>query len=442
MATINSLTDLENIGDDSVVETFMLNLTLIFQYAQTDIIETLDKRSDSSLTALRERLCDEIKSNFPAYQLRRPISRRVKHLFTHDIFHLGYSIVNEGVSREAEKAFDKANDEEASPVVEPDEEDDTQLNGEMAQLISTVAKLQETVNSLRTENKMLTKRIDELPVCKCAVSHEDRTIRDEPPVNQAGNSTTAVVEQVVKACSSKDDAAVEVSSNSSNSSSDSENESTDQRDQRSKKRKKSKTGSKNKCLVAKSVLKASNAPSKNHVAINPQSQLKAASISSAVKEIYVGNVSPESSASDIADHIKDIATPIATKDVRELYKGPDAKSFCVKVPESDFHKVVGATWPTGIKVRQFYPRSNGANHKKNQRGWHRNRGPHQGVKAANRRGQYRGQPKNTYQEQPFRVSPDYNQSDWYDSEWPPLSRSTQDRQWEYQHDERYYDTWY
>ena len=451
MTEINNLADLKNTAVDSFAETFMHNLSSIFQYTQTDIIEVIDIRCQNTLAVLRQKLCDEIKVSFPMYQQRRPISRKAKHLIAQDIFHLGYSLVNESVSCEAEKAFHKAGNEDAGNEDEEQEENRPAANGELAKLIAAVAELQQAVNSLKTENKKLTKRIDEMPICKCAADHAGQPNNGER-TEDPETSNGPVVEEAVQAGGSQVDAAVTVSSSSSSHpSSDTESESDDQsRNRRKRKKPKRSSGANNnKCFPKKQASKTSDATSPNQVTNNNQpkshTQLKAASPSPVVKEIYVGNVDPENSISDIVDHIKLIASPIGPSDVRELYKGHDAKSFCVKVPENNFNKVISAVWPTGIKVRKFYPKSNGAQQNKNQAHRRGAQGPQKGIKASNRtsQGQYARQPRNrpnTYQKQPFRSYQD--QRDWYDSEWPPLHRAREDYQWDYQNEGRYYDTSY
>jgi hypothetical protein len=251
---------------------------------------------------------------------------------------------------------------------------------------------------------------DDLPACKCNADHPAE--QDIAPV--AGGSGTNPIVVGSNGAVQSDNVELVTSSSSSGS----ETETVD--DTRHRKQRKAKR-------VRNKVLKSSNNQNEANTQLKANNaSLRAAPAPTTYKEIYVGNVDPKNTVADVVEHVKQNVCSITLSDVEELYKGQDAKSFHVKVPDSDYDKVVNSTWPKGIKVRQFYPKSRG--------------GP--GKTSRNRAGQRsRNQQKRnpTQSNQPFRPTYgywSYPEHDQYDAEWPPLPRSSGDHQWDWRDQQR------
>jgi hypothetical protein len=286
------------------------------------------------------------------------------------------------------------------------------------------------MNSLKKENKRLNKKLDELqpPVCRCPCVGQPAANYDQSSSSPANIDDTAAAghngETSVKRVACADADSSESSSSDSQESTDSESNQTEQ----SKKRKKAKHHKNHavtkvpKNQIVQPSPKTTLRSAGQCTEISNQSSLKAAG-APVTKEVYIGNVDPDHTAEDIVAHIKQNIgiTTLSRKDVRVLYTGQDAKSFCVSTAENDFNKILNASWTSGIKVRQFYPRSGKGRSSRNGKPQRRWRGGDSKHISQSPRYHY-----NQYGEQPFRAYPrfQYHSEHDYDEEWPRLPRSS------------------
>ena len=431
---INQLTELDDIEDSELSETFTANINCIFQYVKKDISECLDKKSNETVKKLSCDLFDLFKEKFPAYSAKKPINRKAKHLMIEDIFSFGYSIANEQVAHDIDQIFTR----NTSLAIASEEIVDEQTD--LAQLIVSVSNLQRIVNSLQTKNNELNKKLNDLqiPVCKCVCkgvspqvdkSDQNPQPKNDGPVNSAATASTSSGSNARQAVSPP---MVPRKSDESSLPSSFDSESDDgfhlpQRQRKKKQRAHKKATVKSSKGKTATVLSAAS-KSKTDV-LRPAA--------SAMKRVYVGNVNPAHSAGDIASHIKEVTKTvnIPKEDVKELYKGEDGKSFCVTVPEADFDEVLNSPWPKGIKVRKFYPKSN----RPRQKPQHK---PNRNESRKHNHGRYRtnyngDREDSSYQMQPFRWDsgyrsyPSYSSWESYDTEWPRLPRPTRDDPWYY-----------
>ena len=142
--TISQLQDLDDLADEAFNNIFTCNLTTIFQYARNDIISSVEQRDLATLAALRSSLCDLTQQNFDAYVDAVPVQRKVKHTTAHDIFVLGFCLVNKQRTKDNDKVFNIKH--ETSPGVDIDPE-----VIELGELVLVVIKLQQTVNILESQ---------------------------------------------------------------------------------------------------------------------------------------------------------------------------------------------------------------------------------------------------------------------------------------------------
>ena len=420
---IDQLTDLKDLSDDELSEKFVASLDVIFQYAKSDIVETIDTKSQDVLKNLRQVLWDLFKINFPAYANRKPINRIKKHLIVKDIFQLGYSITNEDTCQDIDQVFTK----DETPADCSDEESPEDAPQDLAQVISIITKLQQEVNSLKKSNKELHKKLNGSPVCSCKCLEKSRagdtptpsTSTECPPSHQERKDSKNPVDPKV---------VIDIEDHSSAPSSiESDDEGWEQQKSRKKKHIRNKTVS----------VRSSKQPeSKGLLAakIKTSPGLKAAH-SNVKREVYVGNLDPNSTAADIIAHIKN-DVKISNSDIRELSKREDVKSFCLKVCEDDYDKVLQASWPKGIKVRQFYPHSQRGTVNASDRKPSHNKTRH---RYANKDTRSTRNSKIRYQ--PFRTNPqaqshqayysydEYDQFYEYERQWPSLPSNRWDHEW-------------
>ena len=418
MARIVNLSDLKTIDDEGVAKAFFENMEMIFQFALKDITAVLEEKQTDVLGTIRQELCDKMKNSFPEFHARRPINRKAKHLIVQDIFQLGYSLVNKSPTKEAEKAFEKVDIQINNGVDDDDgegEDNTSQDIGEMARLLTTVANLQKNVNFLMKENNKLNMRLNALPPCKCAC----------PAASTSGASASRSIGQDSNAGGdSIPSKAVDDFSLSDTGTETEEDESKCPNRTVSRKEKRHKNKAIKTRTPSHRQIKASS--------LSKSSHLKAAPIHSEYMQVYVGNVDPETSTTDVTEHIKQHADSVVISEIHDLYKGKDARSFRITVADSDFNKVINTPWPKGIKVRKFYPKKKHEPRKNSLDRSKKPSDPTQRVSAGKRdQNRYARHPNPQYYTQPSRFTPSYSPySEYYESEWPSLPRPWRDHPWD------------
>ena len=134
---------------DDVCKLFCDSIDQIFRYAYRDINDTLLKLQKDDLLKIHKELVQRFVSIFPTYTDKQPKNRQIKKTLASDIYHLGYSLLQNAPSRDIGKIFsdkDTSNDcvsEEVTSVTE------------LAKLISVVYDLQEKVASIEAEMVIL-----------------------------------------------------------------------------------------------------------------------------------------------------------------------------------------------------------------------------------------------------------------------------------------------
>lgn len=423
---ITQLDDLKTVDTEAVTETVIKNLNLIFQYNQEDIADVLTVHTLDVLQSLRTELSKNLVNKHQEYNSRTLISRKVKHLVVQDIINFGYSIANDNLARDVDKAFTRID----SNTNRPDSGDTEESTvTEMAEILRLITVLQEDMNALKAENKNIKKQLRDIVPCKCKSSHTPGTasgpshdvnpipstsgsgvsVTDPPATSGSLNghsadsvplqgSTTKNSDAPITNQLTPNPAAIPISSTDSESTTEDDDVAKFQLSYRElkRKRKQERRASKSNATLRAAKTQAPTTGT-----------LRAATSHVPTSDIYVGNVDPAHSVQDIVSHIKKIPVDIGTSNVAQLRKGNDWKSFRVSINRNDYNKVLHATWPKGIKVRPFAE----------QKGKHQKRNARKGPRPS----------RNT---QPFRTRSD----DWYD---PYYEYHQQEPTYEYDVSESY-----
>ena len=344
--TISQLQDLDNLADDVFSNTFTCNLTTIFQYARNDIISSVEQRDLATLAALRSSLCDLTQQNFDAYVDAVPVQRKVKHTTAHDIFALGFCLVNKQRTKDSDKVFNIKH--EASPEVDIDPK-----VTKLGELVLVVIKLQQTVNilesqvaELQTANSELQTKLDEhIASTPTAAGHPEGITPDQdapsqstaPPADVAQPSQSSQLGDAhQQQHSSRRNRRYSFESESSSLSSDS-----DTSDSEgftvigSRKRRKPKT--------------------RKIRAERPPGQLAP----SGTSDIYFGGIDNCNTCSDLRAHLAKHGISVQGGDIHELIARGNRKSFRISIPADQEERVTSAgrrMWPNGIICRRFHHR--------------------------------------------------------------------------------------
>ena len=420
MTAITQLSQLGEVGDSDFTVSFVDSMKTIFQWAHADVISTITKRNMDILSTLRNKLCDQVKDQFPDFNSKVPINRRVKHLVAKDIWILGDCLVKGIATSELERSVFNQNplNTENDNGEGPSENVCDEHSECMDTVIALIKELQLSISTLVTENKQLKETVECLVKrsnCKC----------------QAHTSPGQQIEIAVP--------------EGSNSGSNSEAEGAADTPHAAEE---PQHGTPLQTTVHPVKTPLTSAPGKttglsSGPTLNKTTPLQA-SPSESKKEIYVGNVNIVNSCEDIASHLSSIGIDVPVPDVRLLRKIPEAKSssYCVKVNEKDFGKTtdtVNSMWPAGIKVRPFLekpPRGLQSgktwqvNHKRNSTG-----------NSSHSRGQpFRPPPKKSYAQRREYISRNRFeplQYDQYDHEEPWYSHEEYDYEREWPKPERH-----
>ncbi len=103
--TITNLSHLSGISKDEFPEIFEHSLSTVFQYAEKDIVQCINKRGMETLGLLHKRLSKAVVQLFPTLAERRVVKRSAKHKCISDIIEMGMTLVNKTMSKDIEKIF-------------------------------------------------------------------------------------------------------------------------------------------------------------------------------------------------------------------------------------------------------------------------------------------------------------------------------------------------
>ena len=391
-------------------------------------------RDLDTLLKLRNSLCTSAKVAFPAYMSATMVQRKVKHTTTGDIYALGYAIVNQMATKDMDKIFSNKSDL-------PEDTDTAHEVTELAELVLIVLNLRDKVKTLENEvtvlqgdNADLRMRLEEIsaPVALTAPGQ----LQPHPQRQTTLQTTAATADSLVppdgvatdltpKFPQQSQDTRVEEPHRSlAESSSSSDSESSDSDD--------SSSGSE----VYIPVRRKSGRNRKTKQAA-PTRELSAAKINQPLKstrhtDVYVGGVSGSNSTEDIKQHMAKNYISLGLKDIKELASRGNWKSFRVTVPTDALEKVTTSgrhrMWPRGVTCRPFTERPQKS--RATRQGGHANS---RSLKAAKSAGRDTSQRRRRPQPPTSRPSSGTSRGEPRDqpqeSEWPPLPRPGQHRDW-------------
>ena len=370
---ITEINDLKNICDNDFQEAFWNNRQVVFSYALQDVLSLLDSRTKKILQPLRNHLCKLAQETFVDLQDKVQVNRRGKNPINEDIFHLGYSLVNNAITKEAEKLFTKKDNAVKDDQAVSEDNPTANLNvAEFAKMVVLVAELKQRLEKVEAQCKQLADN------CCCKKGTEQAATPAESPVPSTSNSSVNA-EQVDRpdpplTSGSDEDTSSSSSSDESSSSESSHDESDTQilnlllskKKRKQKKTKTAKSASDAKVKRSKSEgqseVRAAKPP-KQHIGPKAQNTVKAASktsVSNKKTEVYIGNLDPENSAADLQRHLEQKGVSVALSDFTSLRRSTDSQSFRISIPSSKFEIVAGSgastLWPKGVKARIFHPK--------------------------------------------------------------------------------------
>ena len=336
---ISDLPDIATIDSVLFVECFMLNMNYIFQFAMKDIQGTIEKRTFTELSDLRDKIFEKFLETFPNHPRKFLVNRKVIHTISNDIVNLGYSIVNENLTREVEKVTcaEKPSVSSNGKPIQPDQED----LQDMARLIilvcnlrQEVTQLKDTVITLQNELKSSKKSSGD-PKDGSSVASHNGDDGHNAMASSSANSSSSNQSAVQTAPSSAPDVIVisdddtkmivnnlvSHKSPSSSSDTDSDQESlpvmTLVESRRKKKQRKKKSSPQK--IIKPAAVSIKNSGSKS---IDRDGEKR---------DVYLGNVDPSITADDVASHLQSRELQVKKENIRILAKGPEYHSFCIAV---------------------------------------------------------------------------------------------------------------
>ena len=165
MATITSLDCISRESADLLPELFINNIELVFEHDATDIQEFLcnahndnEDQQMNVLYSLRQKLFDDLCILFPSFIDRGMYNRRKKETIAHDIYILGYSLVNKKEDQRIAKVTKTPRTPE-NPRISGDE---SILNESNAELLDTCMQLKVTVLKLTSAVNVLSEDVKDL----------------------------------------------------------------------------------------------------------------------------------------------------------------------------------------------------------------------------------------------------------------------------------------
>ena len=145
------------VKDESFVDCFWNNKQVVFSYAAADVMKLLEGRELAILQELRSYLKTIAVASFPELREKTLVNRRKANTLAHDIFYLGYSIVNDSVCTELDIIFVKEG--EGSHSQNKSTVDDRMPGdispSEFARLLQMVTELKRSLYVLENKHKQL-----------------------------------------------------------------------------------------------------------------------------------------------------------------------------------------------------------------------------------------------------------------------------------------------
>ena len=334
----------------------MASLERIYTYNAREVQESIDHLNIEILQKLHSALCTKFIENFPQFAGRRPTHRQVKKTIIPDIFHLGYAIVCGQPSKDTEKLFSKDNQSLDSAV------ELENLLGVLTDLSKRVQSLEKEMKSVKLENSKLKQLIESQNEAHPTDPLNSTVI---PAHNSTGDKTFCLDNTLYLSTTSHSSSG---SSEDTESSDDSEPSSFQPPPQYVRKLRKlenkvKKLSNKKKASDYETEKSKVPLPGPPKVAnknknVN-KNQLRASKHQKSTvtdhannREVYIGGISHDNSASDLGNFLSDEGVTIIS--ISPLCQRPEQLSFKVVLSSGDYNKVLhDVDWPNGIRVRPF-----------------------------------------------------------------------------------------
>ena len=357
------------------VQAFLSSMDVVFKYNSKEVQSCLDQLDIETLRQLHIELCTKFITCFPVYAGRRPTHRQLKKTIVPDIYHLGYSIVCDISTKEADKIFGKE-----LHLVSDDEDLITDKTIELEHLLNILTDLTKRVQGLEKEVKVIKQENSKLkellqndnhsvtslssqqtfisvpsndpPSVDLPLTQPDPDTFDEP-LSQTYPKMVLNTHPTLSDSTSSGGESCEESDSDAGSPFVPPNQYMKKiRKLENKVKKLSAIKSNKQHGIVKKTSETNKQKAQNHV--KPLLASKSTGLKSALsdnhdREIYIGGVSGDNGGEDISGFLE----TKGINNVRQISR-LSQNSFKFAVPTSDFQTVVkDIIWPKGIYVRAF-----------------------------------------------------------------------------------------
>ena len=367
----NSLNLLSHAGDH-LCDTILENIVDIFANTKDDIIDVLKTIDEHQLITSRDCLFDVLVLLFPEFSCSALIARRKKKLLAEDIYVIGYCVVNNQKDKRLSNIL-KAEPENTSLTIEENEESDitqalnscvpiklvtNELSSTVKDLLSRIQHLEEEVTSLKLKlaaesqrNKPvvnLNREVVDLTDVKEQFEHtKDRRFVDESTdIIQSVEENDAVgPELILNRVLVQAEVHADVNGNTSQVTDSFDKTEFHHKNTERQKIKRGRAGTKQ--TYKASIQGASKEFCKisNITGTKTQTQL-----------IYIGGLARNTSESDLRSHLLQIG--VVNNDIADVIKLHCKTSFCLSLNQNPKAQTIvfsEKNWPTGSRIRQYYP---------------------------------------------------------------------------------------
>ena len=389
------------------------------------------KLNKESLSLLHKTLIKESQKKFQSIRDKRPISRQVKNTIVPDIYNLGYSLVNQLLSKDTEKILRATGErDKLDDIIDIANASDI---GELVKTVTLISSrlvtLQVKVTKLEAENASLYKELsnlkssdksardsfgDEISALRSDIERLQRPVKSDSGLPE-GFSNQAKVDT----CATDDEPNVSDFQYHATIGKTLLKQPKQSQLNRNPKPPSPKRAAP-KLTHPLSTDKDKRAPvsavdKRAPVSVAVERAPVSAATSVARKCVYVGAVSSNNTTEDIKHHIVDIGVKEQDCRIRVLAEKQEYKSFCIDVPGDSYNAVLDrSNWPSGVIIRSFRaPRAAANNHTSTR------------TTSAQRscRGDNNWYRRSRHQQQSYN-RPNASRRE-YREEWPELSRTQQ-----------------
>ena len=326
---INILSDISSLSPESTPNIYLASLEVIHQSATQDINDVISSLDMDILQLTHKLLCAKVVSLFAQHGGRRIVNRTSKQRIVTDIISLGSSIVNCLDNKELSKIF-----------LEPlNKEPYTDNAMDIADLIQTVARLGERVNSLEAEVTRLKastgERLEQNTNVDVAVESNNDALLSAVTVNSIIPTRPSDHQAPTTSMTTSMTANVNTSNRFQVL------ESTDPDPEI--------TNDVNVPQSSQQPIRLQAAPKRNK------------KVNQDTAQVYIGGVCGDTSEADITRELSLLGISTTSIVVKQLSHTDDWKSFVVTVPQAATGRIYNnPDWPRDIKIRPFLEKRNKA----------------------------------------------------------------------------------